>query len=51
MSNLARVDQKGRLKIPVTLLSMLKKSGMELYVTSEDGPRFASNAHIKGGVD
>jgi MraZ protein len=37
MSNLARVDQKGRLKIPVTLLSMLKKSGTELYVTSEDG--------------
>jgi MraZ protein len=37
MSNLARVDQKGRLKIPVTLLPMLKGSGTELYVTSEDG--------------
>src|SRR6266404_3272212 len=37
MSNSAMVDQKGRLKIPVTLLSMLKKSGTELYVTSEDG--------------
>jgi MraZ protein len=37
MSNSARVDQKGRLKIPVTLLPMLKGSGTELYVTSEDG--------------
>ena len=37
MSNSATVDQKGRLKIPVTLLSMLKGSGTELYVTSEDG--------------
>jgi len=37
MSNLARVDQKGRLKIPVTLLPMLKGSGPKLYVTSEDG--------------
>ena len=37
MSNLARVDQKGRLKIPVTLLPTLKGSGPELYVTSEDG--------------
>jgi len=31
------VDQKGRLKIPVTLFPMLKRSGTELYVTSEDG--------------
>jgi MraZ protein len=37
MSNLAKVDQKGRLKIPVTLLPMLKECGTELYVTSEDG--------------
>src|SRR5260370_40677736 len=37
MCNLAKVDQKGRLKIPVTLLSTLKRSGTELYVTSEDG--------------
>jgi MraZ protein len=37
MSNLAKVDQKGRLKIPVNLLPMLKRSGTELYVTSEDG--------------
>jgi len=37
MSNLARVDQKGRLKIPVTLLPMRKGSGTEFYVTSEDG--------------
>jgi MraZ protein len=37
MSNSARVDQKGRLKIPVTLIPMLKGSGTELYVTSADG--------------
>jgi MraZ protein len=37
MSNSAMVDQKGRLKIPVTLFPMLKRSGTELYVTSEDG--------------
>jgi len=37
MSNLAMVDQKGRLKIPVTLFPMLKRSGTELYVTSEEG--------------
>jgi len=37
MSNPAMVDQKGRLKIPVTLFRMLKRSGTELYVTSEDG--------------
>jgi hypothetical protein len=51
MSNSAMVDQKGRLKIPVTLLPAVKGSGIEFYITSEDGPRFASNAHIKGGVD
>jgi transcriptional regulator MraZ len=37
MSNSAMVDQKGRLKIPVTLLPTLKGSGSELYITSEDG--------------
>ena len=37
MSNSAMVDQKGRLKIPVTLFPMLKRSGTELYVTSEEG--------------
>src|SRR5882762_11276842 len=37
MSSSAKVDQKGRLKIPVTLLPMFKESGAELYVTSEDG--------------
>jgi len=37
MGNLAKVDQKGRLKIPVNLLPMIKGSGTELYVTSEDG--------------
>ena len=31
------VDQKGRLKIPVTLLPTLKGSGTEFYITSEDG--------------
>jgi len=37
MSSSAIVDQKGRLKIPVTLFPMLKRTGTELYVTSEDG--------------
>jgi DNA-binding transcriptional regulator/RsmH inhibitor MraZ len=37
MSNSAMVDQKGRLKISVTLFSMLKRSGTEFYITSEDG--------------
>ncbi len=40
MSNSAKVDQKGRLKIPVTLLRMLKRSGTEYYITSEDGSSF-----------
>jgi MraZ protein len=37
MCNSARVDQKGRLKIPVTLLSMFDRFGTEFYITSEDG--------------
>ncbi len=37
MSSSAKVDQKGRLKIPVTLLPTLKGSGTEFYITSEDG--------------
>jgi MraZ protein len=37
MGNSAKVDQKGRLKIPGTLLTMLKGPGTEFYVTSEDG--------------
>jgi MraZ protein len=37
MGNSARVDQKGRLKIPVPLLPKIQGSGTELYVTSEDG--------------
>jgi MraZ protein len=37
MSNSAKVDQKGRLKIPVTLLTTLKGPGTEFYLTSEDG--------------
>src|SRR5882672_6978727 len=32
-----KVDQKGRLKIPMTLLTTLKGSGAEFYVTSENG--------------
>jgi len=40
MSNSAMVDQKGRLKIPATLLPALKGSGTEFYITSEDGSSF-----------
>ena len=37
MCNSLKVDQKGRLKIPVTLLTTFKGPGTEFYVTSEDG--------------
>jgi MraZ protein len=37
MSNSLKVDQKGRLKIPMTLLTTLKGPSTELYVTSENG--------------
>jgi transcriptional regulator MraZ len=37
MCHSLRVDQKGRLKIPMTLLAALKGSGSEFYVTSDDG--------------
>ena len=37
MSNPAKVDQKGRLKIPGALLPTLKGPGSKFYVTSEDG--------------
>lgn len=37
MSKLAKVDQKGRLKIPVKLLASLKEPGSEFFITSEDG--------------
>jgi MraZ protein len=37
MCNSLKVDQKGRLKIPMTLLTTLKGPGTEFYVTSEDG--------------
>src|SRR6266566_6483293 len=37
MSNSLKVDPKGRLKIPMTLLTALKGSGSEFYVTSENG--------------
>jgi hypothetical protein len=40
MSNSAMVDQKGTLKIPVTLLPAVKGSGTEFYITSEDGSSF-----------
>jgi DNA-binding transcriptional regulator/RsmH inhibitor MraZ len=32
-----RVDQKGTLKIPATLLATLKVCATEFYITSEDG--------------
>jgi MraZ protein len=37
MSNSLKIDQKGRLKIPMTLLTALKGPGTEFYVTSENG--------------
>jgi MraZ protein len=37
MSNSAKVDQKGRLKIPQTLLTAFQGRGTEFYITSEDG--------------
>src|SRR4029077_20580163 len=37
MCDSLKVDQKGRLKIPVTLLTAFKGPGTEFYVTSEDG--------------
>jgi MraZ protein len=33
----AKVDEKGRLKIPGAFLAALKELGSEFYVTSEDG--------------
>ncbi len=37
MCNSLKVDPKGRLKIPMTLLTTLKGPGTEFYVTSENG--------------
>jgi MraZ protein len=37
LGNSAKVDQKGRLKIPATLLTMLNQQGSEFYITSENG--------------
>jgi MraZ protein len=37
MGNSAKVDQKGRLKIPATLLTTLNQQGSEFYITSENG--------------
>ncbi|HEX2711687.1 MAG TPA: hypothetical protein VHM88_05615 [Candidatus Acidoferrales bacterium] len=36
-NSLARVDEKGRLKIPATFLESLKEYGQQFYVTSENG--------------
>jgi MraZ protein len=37
MCNSLKVDQKGRLKIPMTFLAALAGAGTEFYVTSENG--------------
>jgi hypothetical protein len=37
MSKPVRVDNKGRLKAPVSLLATLKEFGAEFFITSEDG--------------
>jgi MraZ protein len=37
MSKPVRVDDKGRLKVPVSLLATLKEFGTEFFITSEDG--------------
>jgi DNA-binding transcriptional regulator/RsmH inhibitor MraZ len=37
MCNSAKVDQKGRLKIPMTVLTTLKGPITEFYLTSENG--------------
>jgi MraZ protein len=37
MSKPVRVDDKGRLKVPASLLGTLKEFGTEFFITSEDG--------------
>jgi transcriptional regulator MraZ len=37
MGNLVKIDQKGRLKIPMALLNTLQELGNEFFVTSENG--------------
>src|ERR1700681_1278232 len=37
MGNSVKVDQKGRLKIPATLLTTFNQHGTEFYITSENG--------------
>jgi len=37
MSKPVRVDNKGRLKVPASLLATLKDFGTEFFITSEDG--------------
>ncbi len=36
-NSLAKVDEKGRLKIPAAFLESLKEYGQQFYVTSENG--------------
>lgn len=37
MSKPVRVDAKGRLRVPVSLLTTLKELGTEVFITNEDG--------------
>lgn len=37
MSKPVKIDQKGRLKIPASLINGLKEMGTEFYIASEDG--------------
>ena len=37
MSKPVRVDNKGRLRVPVSLLATFKDLGTEVFITSEDG--------------
>ena len=37
MSKPVRIDNKGRLKVPASLLVTLKEFGAEFFITSEDG--------------
>ena len=52
MGNSVMVDQRGRLKIPVTLLPAVKGSGTEfLHHLRRWLLVLRSSAHMKGGVD
>ena len=37
MGKPAKIDQKGRLKIPASLIDGLKETGTEFFIASEDG--------------